>query len=134
MNQLEFDVRGVNALNREAQERWDDDGGAIPLNLAVQTPGSECSMFDSTAFVGANDRTMLLNHLELANRDFGESEHHITRQQNLISRLRAKRQPTLLAVEFLRSLQASRVMHCAGRSRLQRALAILDEKLATFSR
>jgi hypothetical protein len=132
VNPLELDVRGVNALNREAQERWDDDGGAIPLNLAIQTTGSECSMIDSPALVGASDRTMLLNHLEVVNRYFRESEHSITRQQKLISKLRAKRQTTLFAVEFLRSLQASRVMHCAGRSRLQRALAILDEKLGTI--
>ena len=81
-------------MNREAQERWDDDGGAIPLNLAIQTAGSECSMIDSPALVGANDRTMLLNHLEVANRYFGESEHRIACQQTLISKLRAKRQTT----------------------------------------
>lgn len=51
-------------------------------------------MIDSPALVGANDRTMLLNHLEVANRYFGESEHRIACQQNLISKLRAKRQTT----------------------------------------
>lgn len=125
-------MRGVKALNREAQERWDDDGGAIPLDLDIQTAGSEFSMIDSTAFVGAHDRTMLLDHLEVANRYFAESEHRIARQQNLILKLRAKGQTTLLAVAFLRSLQASRVMHRAGRSRLQRALTILDERLGSI--
>ena len=116
------------ALNREAQERWDDDGGASPLNLGVQTAGSEHSMIDGTALVGANDKTMLLNHLEVADRYFAEAEQRVVRQQNLISKLRAKRQNTLLAVEFLRGLQASRVMRKAGCSRLQRALATLEGK------
>jgi hypothetical protein len=31
----------VAALNREAQGRWDDDGGAIPLDLDMQTTASE---------------------------------------------------------------------------------------------
>lgn len=116
---LEADVRGVEALNRAAQARWDDDGGAP----------AERPTIDGTAFAGANDRTMLLDHLEVANRYFAESEHRIARQQNLIAKLRAKRQTTLSAVEFLRSLQASRVMHRTGRGRLQRALAVLDAKL-----
>lgn len=89
-------------------------------------------MIDSTALVGANDRAMLLNHLEVAHRYFAESEHRVARQQNLISKMRAKRQDTLLAVEFLRGLQASRVMRKAGCSRLQRALAILDGKHGTI--
>jgi hypothetical protein len=46
--------------------------------------------------------------------------------------LRAQRQTTFLALEFLRSLQASRVMYLDGRSRLQRALANLDAKLGTI--
>jgi hypothetical protein len=46
--------------------------------------------------------------------------------------LRAQRQTTFLALEFLRSLQASRAMYLDGRSRLQRALANLDEKLGTI--
>ena len=117
------------SLNGEAQGRWDDDGGAIPLDLDLQTTGSEFAMTESTAFAGAHERSMLLDHLELANRYFAESEHRIARQQNFISKLRAKGQTSLLAIAFLRSLQASRVMHRAGRSRLQRALAILDEKL-----
>ena len=118
----------VASLNREAQERWDDDGGAIPLDLAMHTtaPGSNIG---GTAIAGAHDRSMLLDHLELANRYFAESEHRIARQQNLILRLRTNGQTTLFAVAFLRCLQASRWMHRAGRSRLQRALAILDEKL-----
>jgi hypothetical protein len=132
--QLSSRVRGAKALNREAQERWDDDGGAIPLNPAIQTTGAECSRIGSTAFVGAQDRTMLLNHLEVANRYFAESEHRIARQQNLISKLGAKRQTSQIAVEFLRSLQALRAMHCAGRNRLQRALAMLDEKFGTIQR
>ena len=126
---VEPDVRGLKASNREAQQRWDDDGGAIPMDLDLQTGGSEPSMIDSTAFADAHDRSMLLDHLELANRYLAESEHRIARQQNFISKLRAKGQTSLLAIAFLRSLQASRVMHRAGRSRLQRALAILDEKL-----
>jgi hypothetical protein len=129
---LEPDERGVKALNREAQERWDDDGGAIPLDPDIQTTGSESSKIDSTAFVGAHDRTMLIDHLEVANRYLVESEHRIARQQNVISKLRLKGQTPLLAVAFLRSLQAARVMHRAGRSRLQRALAILDEKIGTI--
>ena len=119
-------------MNRVAQERWDDDGGAIPVDVADQSTGSECSTTDGTSFVGANDRTMLLNHLEIANQYFAESEHRINRQLNLISKLRAQHQTTLLAVEFLRSLQASRMMYLHGRSRLQRALANLDEKLGTI--
>jgi len=119
-------------MNREAQERWDDDGGANPQNHAAPITGSENSMIDSTASVGANDRTLLLIHLEVANRYFAESEHRIARQQNFISKLREKRLTTRLAVQFLRSLQASRMMHWAGRSRLQRALAILDEKLGVI--
>ncbi len=119
-------------LNREAQERWDDDGGAIPLDLANQNSESKGPRTASSSVVGANDRPMLLNQLEVANRYFSESEHRIARQQNLISTLRAKRQTTLVAVEFLRGLQASRVMHRAGRSRLQRALAILDANCGTI--
>ena len=119
-------------MNREAQERWDDDGGAIPLDVDVQTTGSECSMIDSTAFVGAHYRSMLLDQLEVANQYFAESEHRIARQQNLISKLRGKGVTPFLAVAFLRSLQATGVMHRADRSRLQRALAILDEKLGTI--
>ena len=118
-------------LNREAQERWEDDGGAIPFDLAVRNSESKGAETASTPVVGANDRPMLLNHLEVANRYFSESEHRIARQQNVISGLRAKRQATLLAVEFLRSLQASRVMHLAGRRRLRRALAILDANCGT---
>ena len=48
-------------------------------------------MMDSTAFAGAEDRTMLLNHLEVANQYLIESEHRVARQRNLISKLRAKR-------------------------------------------
>lgn len=103
---------GVATLNREAQERWEDDGGAVPT---ARAPAAD-----------ADDRPMLLNHLEVASRYFTESEHRVARQQNLISRLRAKRQSTSLAVECLRSLQASRAMPRAGCSRLQRALATLD--------
>ena len=117
------------ALNREAQERWDDDGGAVPLDLDVQTTGTEFSMIDSPTFAGTHDRSMLLDQLEVANQYFAESEHRIARQQNLISKLRAKGLTPLLAVAFLRSLQATGVMHGADRSRLQRALAVLDENL-----
>ena len=116
------------AVNREAQERWDDDGGAIALDFADQTTGSECSMIDSTAFVVATDRPMLLEHLAISNRHVAESEHRITRQQHLISKLRAKRQTSSAAEEFLRCLQISRVVHLAGRTRLEQALASLDEK------
>ena len=45
-NTLEPDVRGAKALNREAQERWDDDGGANPQSLAIQTGESGCAMID----------------------------------------------------------------------------------------
>jgi hypothetical protein len=89
-------------------------------------------MIDSTALVGANDRTMLLNQLEVAHQYFAESERRVACQQNLISKLRAKRQNTLLAVDFLRGLQASRVMRKAGCSRLQRALATLEGKHGTI--
>jgi hypothetical protein len=125
-------MRGVKVMNREAQERWDDDGGAIPLDLDVQTTGSEWSMIDSAAFASAHDRAMLLDQLEVANQYFAESEHRIARQQNLLSKLRANGQTPLLAIAFLRSLQASGVMHRADRSRLQRALAILEENLGTI--
>ena len=128
------DVRGVEALNREAQERWDDDGGANPLALDIQTAGSERSKINSAAFAGADDRTMLLDHLEMANRYCAESEHRIARQENLISKLRAKGQTHLFTVAFLRSLQASRAIHRAGCSRLQRALAIMDENSERFIR
>jgi hypothetical protein len=77
---------------------------------------------------------MLLDHLELANRYLAESEHRIARQQNFISKLRAKGQTSLLAIAFLRSLQASRVMHRAGRNQLQRALAHFDEKPGSIQR
>ena len=126
------DSRGVTALNREAHERWDDDGGASPLNLGVRAAGSAHTTIDNTALVGANDRTMLLNQLEVAHQYFAESEHRVACQQNLISKLRAKHQNTLLAVDFLRGLQASRVMRKAGCSRLQRALAILKAKHGTI--
>ena len=89
-------------------------------------------MIDSTAFVGANDRAMLLNHLEVAHRHLAESEHRVAHQQNLISKLSARRQNTHLAVEFLRGLRASQVMRKAGCSRLQRALATLDGKQGTI--
>jgi hypothetical protein len=125
-------MREVKVMNREAQERWDNDGGAILLDLDVQKNGPGWSMIDSAAFVGAHDRAMLLDQLEVANKYFAESEHRIARQQNLISNLRANGQPPLLAIAFLRSLQASGVMHRADRSRLQRALAILDESLGTI--
>jgi hypothetical protein len=125
-------MREVKVMNREAQERWDDDGGAIPLDLEVQTAGSEWSMIDSAAFVSAHDRAMLLDQLEVANQYFAESEHRIARQQNLISKLRANGQTPLLAIAFLRTLQASGVMLRADRSRLQRALAILDDRLGTI--
>ena len=85
------DSCGVTALNREAHDRWDDDGGASPLNLGVQAAGSAHTMIDSTALVGANDRTMLLNQLEVAHQYFAESERRVACQQNLISKLRAKR-------------------------------------------
>ena len=113
---------GAITWSREAQERWEDDGGTIPLDLAME----------STAVVGADDRPMLLNHLEVANRYYTESEHRIARQRNLITKLRAKRQTTFLAVGFLRSLEASQAMHGAGRSRLQRALAILNANVETI--
>jgi hypothetical protein len=125
-------MREVNVMNREAQERWDDDGGSIPLDLDVQDTGPEWSKIDGAAFVGAHDRAMLLDQIEVANQYFAESEHRIARQQNLISKLRANGQTHLLAIGFLRSLQASGVMHQADRSRLQRALAILDESLGTI--
>lgn len=123
---------GHETLNREAQERWDDDGGAIPLELAIQNTDLEGLTTARTTVVGANDRLLLLTHLELANRYFTESEHRIARQQSLISKLRANRQTTFLAVEFLRSLQASQLTHRVGRSRLLRALAILDAHSETI--
>ena len=86
----------------------------------------------STPVVGTNDRPMLLNHLEVANRYLTESEHRITRQHNLISKLYAKHQSTSLAVEFLRTLQASRAMHSVGRSRILRALAVVDANRETI--
>ena len=89
-------------------------------------------MIDSAAFASAHDRALLLDQLEVANQYFAESEHRIARQQNLISKLRANGQTPLLAIAFLRSLQASGVMHRADCSRLQRALAILDESLETI--
>jgi hypothetical protein len=125
---------GLETLNREAQERWDDDGGAIPLEPAIQNTDLEGLTTARTSVVGANDRLLLLNQLELANRYFAECEHRIARQLHLISKLRAKRQTTFLAVEFLRSLQASQVMYRAGRSRLQRALATLDSIAERSSR
>jgi hypothetical protein len=73
-------------LNREAQERWDDDGGAIPLELAIQNTDLEGLTTARTSVVGANDRLLLLNQLELANRYFAESEHRIARQLHLISK------------------------------------------------
>ncbi len=105
-------------MNGSAQARWDDDGGAMRPSLPIETASSE----------DVQDRATILDQLEAADRYFTESEHRITRQQNLISRLRANHQATLLAVEFLRSLQASRVMHGASRSRLQRALAALEDR------
>lgn len=84
---------GVKTLNREAQQRWEDDGGAIPLDLAVQNTDSLGLATASTSVLGADDRPMLLNHLEVANRYFTESEHRIARQQNLISKLRATIEP-----------------------------------------
>jgi hypothetical protein len=90
------------------------------------------ALSDYAAFAGAEDRTLLLNHLEVADRYFAESEHRIARQQSLISKLRAKRRTTLVAVEFLQLLQDSRLMHGKGRNRLQRALATLDERLGTL--
>ena len=118
----------VKTLNREAHERWDDDGGAMPLDLAIQQPDlkERAPTAKSNSVLGANDSPMLLNQLEVANRYFTESEHRVTRQQNLISKLREKRQTTISAVEFLRSLQASLATHRAGRNRLLRSLAILD--------
>lgn len=113
---------GAMTLSREAQERWEDDGGAIPLDPAME----------STCVVGADDGPMLLNRLEVANRYHTESERRMARQRNLITKLRAKHQTTFLAAEFLRSLQASQAMHGAGRSRLQRALAILDANVGTI--
>ena len=65
---------GLETLNREAQERWDDDGGAIPLELAIQNTDLEGLTTARTSVVGANDRLLLLNQLELANRCFAESE------------------------------------------------------------
>lgn len=88
----------------------------------------------NTSFVRAIDRTMLVNQLDLAGRQFQESEHRVTRQQHLISKLRMKRQTTTLAVEYLRGLQVSRAMHLASRNRIQRALARLDEVPATTVR
>lgn len=90
------------------------------------------SLIDNAAFAGAEDRTLLIDHLEVADRYFAESEHRIARQQSLISKLRAKRRTTLVAVEFLQLLQDSRLMHGKGRNRLQRALATLDERLGTL--
>lgn len=119
-------------MNREAQECWDDDGGAVPLVLAIQHTDSRGPATASTPVVGAVDRPTLLSHLEVANRYLTESEHRIARQQNVVSKLRDKRQAATLAVEFLRSLQASRVLHRAGRDRLLRALAILDANRGTI--
>ena len=64
--------------------------------LLFRRQDQNAQMIDSSALEGA------------------ESEHRIDLQQNLISKLRAKRGTSLLAVEFLRNLQASRVMHLAG--------------------
>ena len=118
-------------MNREAQDRWNDDGGAIALDLDIQAERSGCSLSESAALVDSQAREMILDNLEVADQYFAESEHRIARQHCLIAKLRANGPTPLWAVAFLRSLQASRVMHRAGRSRLQRALAILDEKLGT---
>jgi len=119
----------VKALNRESQERWDDDGGAIALDLADQITGSECSMIDSTAFGVTTYRPMLLDHLETAARHVAECNHRIARQLHLIAKLHAKLQRSSVAEEFLRCLQVSRVVHLAGRARLRQALASLDKEL-----
>lgn len=78
------------------------------------------------SLVSASERSMLLDHLAVANRYCTESEHRIDRQHNLIAKLRAQHRTTLVAFEFLRSLQASRKSHHAGRNRLLEALAMLD--------
>lgn len=77
----------------------------------------------------AAKRTMLLEHLQLANRHVVESEHRVTRQLRVLARLRAKSQATATAEWFLGYLRTSQVVHLAGRERLLQELAILDERL-----
>ena len=76
----------------------------------------------------AANRTMLLEHLQLANRHVAESGHRVTRQLRLLAKLRAKSQPTATAEWFLSYLRTSRVVHLAGRERLLQELALLDER------
>ena len=103
----------------------------MALDLDIQAEGSGCPLSESAAVVDKQARAMILDNLDVASQYFAESEHRIARQHCLIAKLRAKGPTPLWAVAFLRSLQASRVMHRADRIRLMRALEIMDERPGT---
>jgi len=86
-------------------------------------------MSKNTPSDAAGTRKMLLELLQVANRHVAESGHRITRQRNLIAKLHMKRQATSTAESFLDFLRTARVVYLAGRERLQRELAALDETL-----
>lgn len=80
----------------------------------------------SRAASAANDRKIVLEHLQLADRHVAEGEHRISRQHRVIARLRAKGEATTTAEWFLGYLRASRLVHLVSRSRLHEKLASLD--------
>lgn len=70
------------------------------------------------------NRVVLLEHLQLARKHVAQGFRHLTRQAELIDRLRGQGVSTDDAELFLSQLQASQTFHKASVARIERELAM----------
>ncbi len=68
------------------------------------------------------DRSMVLDHLALAERHVTEGEQHVNRQRELVAELRRKGKDTFLAQQVLQQFQELLHLHVTDRDRLRREL------------
>jgi hypothetical protein len=69
------------------------------------------------------DRTVLLEHLAMAERHVAEGERHIKRQHEIIAELGGDGHDTQMARELLKQFEETQTSHIAHRDRLAKELA-----------
>ena len=69
------------------------------------------------------DRTVLLNHLALAEQHVAQGERHLSRQREIIAETEAAGRDSALARELLHTFEATQATHMADRDRLLRELS-----------
>ena len=74
------------------------------------------------------DPEILLDHLELANKQVSEGEVHLARQAALVADLRRNGRPIDEAEKLLRAFQEAQETFVAERNRIRRELATANPK------